>query len=361
MKNLMLRSNKMCIHTWGAAVTLVGLSMLSASALAQSSAIPTATVQSSGASASYTLDGIVQAVKQSTVAAQASGRIATLLVKAGDKVRAGQVLATIDDREAQESLTRSKAQVAQAEAELRNAQAQMDRTRELQGMGFVSKAALDTADAQLKSAKAQREQAQAGANLAGISQGFTKVTAPFEGWVLQTFAEAGDLAAPGKPLVTVYAPQPLRAVVQVPASRTQAVRTAKQTEILVQDDGNVSRSIAPVNVSVVPSADPVSQTSEWRYDLPAKDAATLMPGQQIRARFATGQAGTSALLVPQVAVVRRGELTAVYVGSGNTFALRAVRLGSVQGESVEVLSGLKQGDVVALDPVRAANAGAKAK
>ncbi len=340
-------------------LSALALAWVPLTAMAQASAVPTAPVQLKAAGASYALDGVIQAVKQATVSAQASGRIAALNVKAGDRVRAGQVLASIDDREAQVGVTRSQAQIQQAEAELRNAQAQLDRTRDLQRQGFVSKAALDTADTQFKAAQAQREQALASGRQASISQGFTKVTAPFDGWVLQTLAEAGDLAVPGKPMLVVYAPQPLRAVVQVPASRTQAVRNAVDTSIAVLGPDGVSQRITPASRLEVPSSDPVAQTSEWRFDLPAKDAATLVPGQQIRAQFSLGQ-GSSAqkLLIPQSAVVRRGELTAVYVVSGKAFALRAVRLGQPQASGeMEVLSGLGPSDVVATDPLKAAQTG----
>ena len=118
---------------------------------------------------------MVEPVKQSTVAAQASGRISQLAVKAGDRVRTGQLLATIDDRESQAGLQRSRAQTAQAEAELRNAQAQVQRTRELQSKGFVSKAALDTAEATFKAAQAGPRPGHRGpapvGDLAGIHPG----------------------------------------------------------------------------------------------------------------------------------------------------------------------------------------------
>ena len=327
---------------------------------AQSPGVPTATVQTSAAASGYVLDGVVQAVKQSTIAAQTTGRIASFTVKAGDKVRAGQVLATIDDREAQVGSQRAQAQVNQADAELRNAQAQVERTRNLQAQGFVSKAALDTADAQYQSAKAQRDQATASTRQSALAQGYTRVTAPIDGWVLQTFAQAGDLAVPGSPLLVVYAPQPLRAVVQVPASRTQAVRQAKQTSVLVDSGQDTQLSISPLNRLEVPSSDPISQTTEWRMDLPTKEASNLLPGQQVRVRF-TGAEGASApsrLLVPTAAVVRRGELSAVYVVSGKGFALRAVRLGREGPEGVEVLAGLRAGEVVATDPLRAAQSDA---
>jgi RND family efflux transporter MFP subunit len=306
------------------------------------------------------LDGVVQAVKQSTVAAQTAGRIATFTVKAGDKVRAGQVLATIDDREAQVGMQHAQAQVNQADADLRNAQAQMERTRNLQSQGFVSKAALDTADAQYQSAKAQREQATASTRQSALAQGYTRVTAPIDGWVLQTFAQSGDLAVPGSPLLVVYAPQPLRVVVQVPASRSQAVRLARQTAVLVENGQGSVQSLAPLSRLEVPSSDPVSQTTEWRMDLPAKEAAALLPGQQVRVSFMGAEVASASprLLVPAAAVVRRGELSAVYVASGKGFALRAVRLGKSNTEGVEVLAGLRAGEVVATDPVRAAQADA---
>ena len=87
-------------------------------ALACAEGVPIAAVQSSLTAGSYVLDGVIQAVKQSTVAAQASGRIATFSVKAGDRVHVGQVLATIDDREAQVGVQRAQAQTDQADAEL---------------------------------------------------------------------------------------------------------------------------------------------------------------------------------------------------------------------------------------------------
>ncbi len=328
---------------------------------AQTNGVPTVVVQAKAVGAFFYLDGTIQPVKQSTVAAQASGRIATLLAKAGDRVKSGQVLATIDDRESVAGLQRSLAQVNQAEAELRNAQASLERTRDLQSKGFVSMAALDSADAQHKGALAMRDQATAVARQSSISQGFTRVTAPFDGWVLQTHSEAGELAVPGKPLLTVYAPQPLRAVVQVPASRAQEVRTASQTEVQIDDGNGISQKVNPIGRSAVPSADTVSQTTEWRLELPGKETASLVPGQQVRVRFAQMLASaTSKLLVPETAIVRRGELTAVYVVSSNMFSLRAVRVGANAGpDGVEVQAGLAAGEVVALDAIRAGMANAK--
>lgn len=318
-----------------------------------------AAVQLKAVGSGFELDGVVQPVKQSTVSAQASGRLVTLAVKAGDPVRAGQLLATIDDRETQTGVQLSRAQAAQAQAELRNAQANFERTRELLAQGFVSKAAMDTADAQLKSAQAGRDQASAGEKQSGLSQGFTRVTAPFDAFVLQTLSEAGDLAFPGKPLLTLYAPQPLRAVVQVPVSRSKLVQDSASVEVQVRGADGSMQWIRPSQTGHLPTADAVSQTVEWRLELPATAARDLLPGQQVRVRFAAGQ--SQRLLIPAAAVLRRGELTAVYVVSNQGFALKAIRLGAEHGtQGVEVLAGLSDSDRVALDPVRAGLAGAQA-
>jgi RND family efflux transporter MFP subunit len=347
------------LHSARHAMPWLGAFVMSVAASQGPVQVPVAPVQVKTVGATFELDGVIQPVKQSTVSAQAGGRIATLAVKAGDKVRAGQLLATIDDREAQTGVQRSQAQVAQAHAELRNAQANFDRTRDLQTKGFVSSAALDTAESQLKGALAGRDQAGAGARQSALAQGFTRVTAPFEGWVLQTQVEAGDLAVPGKPLLTLYAPLPIRVVVQVPVSRSGPVRAAGAVDVLLQNGAGGSQWVRPVSRSTVPTADPVSQTIEWRLELPPEAAKTLLPGQTVRVRFAGGTAQRT--VVPGSAVLHRGELTAVYVVSGTAFALKAIRLGVDHGaDGVEVVAGLRAGDRVALDPVKAGLAGAQA-
>ncbi|MGQ9724514.1 MAG: efflux RND transporter periplasmic adaptor subunit [Tepidimonas sp.] len=305
-----------------------------------------------------TLDGTLQAVQQSTLSAQASGRVVQLAVKAGDRVRAGQVLAVIDDRETTAGAQRAQASVAQAEAEARNAEAHLQRTRELRAQGFVSQAALDTAQAQADAARAAVAQARAAQTQSALAQGFTRLTAPYDGYVLATHAERGDLAAPGRAILTIYAPQPLRATVQVPASRAPLAAAARRVEVLLPD----GRWVQPSRQTQLPSVDPVSQTIEWRLDLAPADAAAHVPGQSVKVRFVAGT--EERLVVPARALLRRGELTAVYVaapaGAPNGFVLRAVRVGVDHGEAgVEVLSGVQAGDRVALDPVRAGLAGAQ--
>lgn len=309
----------------------------------------------------FTLDGHIEALRQATLASQIQGNVTRLAVKAGDAVRAGQLIARIDERETQAGLRRSEAALAQAEAEDRNARLHLDRTRELRAQGFVSQAALDQAETQWKATQAGVQQAQAGQAQAQIWRGHALLSAPFDGVVLATHIQAGDLASPGRPVATLYAPGALRAVAQVPASRTALARGATRIEVELPD----GRRVTPTRGVELSTADPVTQTVEWRLDLPAAAVAGLHPGQTVRVHFAgasvaaASPVGPPTLRIPATAVLRRGELTAVYVVQGQGFSLRTVRLGPDRGEAgVEVVAGLRDGERIAVDALKAGLSGA---
>jgi RND family efflux transporter MFP subunit len=314
--------------------------------------------------ADFEIDGSIQPVRQATVAAQTGGSVLALSVKAGDRVRAGQWIARVDARDVQAGVDRADAALAQARAEFGNAQSHLQRTRDLKAQGFVSQAALDVAQTQARAARAGVEQAEAARAQASLARGFATVNAPFDGIVLATHLDTGDLAVPGRPVVTLYAPGALRAVVRVPASRAAAARAARKVEVELGD----GRRLAPVRRTELAMADPVSQTIEWRLDLPVDARIAAVPGQSVRVHFAdmaadempaSGARAAAGLRLPSAAVLRRGELTAVYVAQPGGFALRAVRLGAEGGEGeVEIVAGLKPGERVASDALRAGLAGA---
>ncbi|ACB35997.1 efflux transporter, RND family, MFP subunit [Leptothrix cholodnii SP-6] len=349
---------------WARAVLLAAA--LSSGAQAAGIEVTTIVVQPSRSSAAVALDGSVQALKQATVAAQVGGNVLSLAVKAGDKVRAGQLLARIDERATAAGLAEGDAAVAQAEAALQRARTELDRTRELLKQGYVSQAAFDNAETQHRATQAGLQQAQAARSQAVLARGFASVTAPFDGLVLATHLDAGDLASPGRPVLTLYAPGTMRAVVQLPASLAAQARSAQQIEIELPD----GRIVSPQRRTELPGADAVSQTVEWRLDLAPADSAGLLPGQSVRVRFAgaadrkadaptSGSSGPASLSVPAGALLHRGELSAVYVAQGTQFVLRAVRSGPVQQGQVKVLAGLKAGERVAVDAIRAGLAQAR--
>ena len=339
-------------HRWFVALSLAGA--LGNAWAADPVRVPVVTAGPKSVATGVEIDGVVEPLKQSMVSSQATGRVSALMVKAGDPVKAGQLLATVDDRETQTGVQRSQAQQVQSDSELRNAQLNVSRTRDLQAKGFVSQAALDTAELQLKAAQAGRDQASAGLRQSALSQEFTRVTAPYDGYVSDTLVQAGDLAVPGKPLLSMYSPHAYRVVVHVGVSQLQSTRTAVQVE--VQQAGG--EWVKPIAQQLLPAADALSQTLQWRLDLPNMPGAPWVPGQQVRVRFVGG--ASQRITLPATAVLRRGELTAVYVAGGPGFVMRVVRLGSHLGQGqVEVLAGLLPHDRVAVDPVQAGLLGAQ--
>ena len=332
--------------------------LFSAAAMAQAPTVPVVTVRAATATAGLLLDGRVEALRQSTIAAQLAGNVLELPVRAGDRVRSGQLLGRIDAREADSGVLRGDAAVAQASAEWRNASLQAERTRELRRQGFVSRAALDVAETQLQATQAGVQQARAARTQARVACSFAELRAPFDGIVLATHVEPGELATPGRPLLTLYQPGAMRASVHVPASSAALARAARETEVQLPD----GRWVAATRRTEMPSTDAVSQTNEWRLELPAAIGSALPPGQAVRVRF-TGAvdsaAAVPALRVPAGALVRRGELTAVYVVQDGAFVLRAVRAGAQRGDgTVDIVAGLKAGDSIASEGVRAGLAGA---
>lgn len=319
--------------------------------------VPTVQVSGASTAAGFTLEGTLQAQLQISVASQALGRVLVLAVKAGDRVKAGQLLARIDERELQAGVAVGDAGVSQAQAVLTQAAQNTARTRDLRSQGFLSAAALDSATAQLSTAQAALQQAQAARTQAVLARTHATITAPFDGLVLATQVDVGDLATPGRPLLTLYAPGRLRAVVQLPASLAVAARAATQVDVTLPG----GQRVVPASRSELPGTDAVSQTIEWRLDLPSAAAAGLQPGQPVQVQFSGASArerAAAGVVIPASAVLNRGELTAVYAVQGDRFVLKAVRLGAPQGDVVPVLAGLKAGERIAADPVRAGLTGA---
>lgn len=339
------------------------------SAAAGDSALRTTVVQAAQAQATYVADATIEALRDSRVAAQVAGRITALAVQAGDHVEAGQVLMRIDPAMAAQQVASSQAQVAQAQAMLAAAKADFERTQSLYAKQYVSKAALDHAQAQFKSAEAQARSLTAQATASNVQAAYYTVRAPFAGWVAQVSVAAGDMASPGLPLLALYDPAALRVTAQLPESMVSRLDRASPVVVelpgLPSDTPAAARRQTVLRINVLPALDAATHSATVRIDLPAQPASVL-PGQFARVRFALkngerpASAGTSRVLVPQSAVVQRGELSAVYVVNAQGLAqLRQVRLGRAYGEQVEVLAGLSAGERIALDPVAASQVGTR--
>jgi len=179
------------------------------------------------------------------------------------------------------------------------------------------------------------------------------VLAPYSGVVAARHVELGEMATPGRPLMTGFDPATLRVVATVPQAQVGAIQAGGRARIELPSAG---RWIEVRQITVVPAADPRTHTTRIRLELPG-EVRGVYPGVYARAHFVVGTAPK--LLVPRAAVFRRSELTAVYVlGDDNRPQLRQVRLGAAGDEhAVEVLAGLKPGERVALEPLEAGMAG----
>lgn len=329
-------------------------------------ALQTVAAQSEGSRDDYTADANIEAVRDSRIVAQASGRITEIVVRAGDHVQAGQVLMRIDPSLAAQQVAGSQAQVAQAQAMLASARADYQRAQRLYAKQYLSAAALEHAEAQFKAAEAGARALTAQAAAANVQAGYYTVRAPYAGWVAQVNVAVGDTAAPGAPLADMYDPAALRVTVQLPESVVERLDRAAQAVVELPNAPAAAQRQTGTRVTVLPALDATTHSATVRVDLPPQSAAVL-PGQFARVHFAlkpaTGDdaaASKARVLVPLKAVVRRGELTGVYVVNAQGAAqLRQIRLGREQGDRVEVLAGLAVGERVALDPVAAAQAAAR--
>ena len=329
---------------WGGAHATDGATSTSNAANEQTDqGVPVYTVAAQSANASYMATGLLEPINKAVLAAQVGGRITQLKVNVGDAVKAGQVLATIDARVTQ-------AGVAQASAQQEQAAANYRRVKALREQGFLSAAAVDAAKAQLSVALAAQSQAS-------TANGLTRITAPFAGVVQATHQTTGDVAMPGVPVITMYAPNTLRVAVQLPLSQ-HAKLPAGVVPKAYSANGSLLQVAGATHAS---AADPSSQTVLWRLNLVA-GSTTMLPGQTVSVGFE--RAASKALQVPATALVQRGEMTAVYVatpGGANSFVLRAVRTAAHavgrdtdNSHMVSVLAGLRAGEQVATQPMRAA-------
>ncbi|HEX5634027.1 MAG TPA: efflux RND transporter periplasmic adaptor subunit, partial [Gemmatimonadales bacterium] len=277
-------------------------------------------------------------------------RIVDLRFDVGDRVGKGEVIARIDERAATQAVAASEAQVRSAEAALANARANWERAQQLFAQKFISQSALDKARADFQAAESQMKAMLAGAGQAATERSFATLVAPYGGVVASRHVQLGEMATPGKPIMTGFDPSTLRVVANVASTQVAAIQAGGgKARVEVPAAG---RWIAARAITVVPAADPRTHSTQVRIELP-EDVQGVYPGVFARAHFVVGAAPR--LMVPREAVVRRGELVAAYVlAEGRGPQLRQLRLGAVSDEKgVEVLAGLKAGERVALDPVKA--------
>jgi RND family efflux transporter MFP subunit len=312
--------------------------------------LETYTVAPGDAQSGRSWDGVVEAVREAALSAQTSGRVTTVDVDVNDRVVAGQTLLRLTVVEQQAGVDAARAQLRAAEASAVEAEGNYQRFAALAKGSYVSRAQLDQARAARDAASAARDAARAQLSSAGQGADYTTVRAPYAGIVAARNVEPGEAVAPGQSLLTVYAPDDLRIEVRVPQSDADAIRAQPGARVIF--DSGVS--VDARQVVVYPRADPLSHSVAVRVLLPRMEAP-VAPGGTAKVVFTIRTEDTS-LRVPETAVVRRGELAGVYVLKNGTLTLRQLRLGARVGDTVDVLAGLRPGDIVARNPEAALQA-----
>ena len=272
--------------------------------------------------------GTVRAKLSAVIEAKVSGRIEAMLVTPGQAVNSGDLLAKLDAREIQAQLNQAQAVRQQAENDLR-------RFTTLLKENTVTQSEFDSVEAKFRVAAAAVTEAE-------TMLDYTRITAPFSGVITHKFADVGDLATPGKPLLGLEDVKSLRLEADVPEALIANISMGAKVSVTVPP---VATNITGVVSEIAPAADPQSRTFLVKCDLPSLPG--LRTGQFGRMAVPVGE--VTALRVPASAVVQRGQMEIVFVVKDAHAHLRLVKTGRRVGDEVELVSGIDAGEEVVAD------------
>lgn len=290
--------------------------------------------------------GSIRAKHETVMSARITATIASINVRAGDAVAAGEALISLDRREWEARLQQQQQAVNAAQARVAAAQPNYDRIKELFDRKVASRADLDRVQAELRTAQALLGQAQRGLDEAKTNLSYSVISASSAGRVNDRYADPGDTAIPGVPLLKLYDPKHLRLEAHV--RETLASSLHKGDQLRARIDA-LNQEFAVSVDEIVPSADPGSRSFLVKVTLPA--TPNLYPGMFGRLLIPSGS--IERLYISSAAISQVGQLEYVSVLSDSGTARRFIRSGKhrPQGQ-VEVLSGLTVGEQVLLPAVR---------
>jgi multidrug efflux system membrane fusion protein len=288
-----------------------------------------------------TLYGTVTADRSAAVSSRVMANVVAVPARVGQSVAAGDVLVEIDAETTRGQEAQARGALAQARAALSLAERNYERYKALAASGSASPLELDMNRMQYEQAKGAVQQGEGAVEAASSVARESRVTAPFAGRVAARLVEAGDLAAPGRPLVTVESATGRRLVVQVPAGTVAASGLKAGQKLSVRIDGAAADLTGTV-VEMSPGADAVAHTYMVTLELAGAPVATGLTG-----RATLDAAVRSSVLVPESAVLASGGVSLVALkddaGKART---RVVTTGASQGGKIEILSGLSGGETV---------------
>lgn len=283
--------------------------------------------------------GTVVPDQRARIASRLMGYIKDLDVQVGQAVERGQALFSIDSSDIRSQIAQAQAAYQQAQAALTDAKLDLDRFQKLFKEDSVSKQQYDKIRLQYSVAQENLAAAKSGLDQAKSQLKYANVTAPFSGVVVEKMAVAGDLAAPGNPILSIENLNSLSVQTEVSGELFAALRNGDKATVLI--DGQ-AESMEGTIYTLVGAADPRTRTHTVKLSLPA--GKNINSGTFARVSFTQGERQT--LMVPTSAVVTRAGIEGVFVMEDAKAYFHMVRTGMQIGNEIEIQSGVVLGDKV---------------
>jgi len=309
-------------------------------ALAAETPANTVVVQSESLTAMMPVEGTVVARQRVEVTTRMMARITSLPVDVGSRVREGQTLVRLGTEDIAANRSKAEAAVTVARSARDEAAKHATRMDTLLAQDAVAQVQRDQAHLQLTQAESQLQLATATLREVETAASYATIPAPFSGAIVARYYDAGDVAAPGLPIVVLESAGARDAVLSVPSDVAPALDLGMTIRVRSAEGRVAAASIR----AIAGGADPWSRTVEVKAELPA----AWPTGVSVTALIPSGS--IEGVAIPRTAVIRRGQLTGVRVVTADGVAVRWVRLGrTVDGDDrVQVLSGLEPGDRIVL-------------
>lgn len=297
----------------------------------------------------YETSATVKSTTSTIVSSMIMGKITSLRVKEGDRVRAGQLLLTIDSSDiaqkalgAQAGINEAMKAVEAADQNRNLVNKTYQRYKNLYNEKVMTRQEFDTISTQKRVADIEYQRtlegvkrAQAGLGEVAVYQGYSRITAPISGIVVAKNADLGNIAAPSQPLLTIEKDSAIE--IEADINESLINRISAGTPVYLESDGTTIQSTI---TRIIPKVDPTTRTFKAKIAI-----SGLKSGQYVKVKIPVGS--KTALYVPQNAVVQKGQLAGVYaVDDKNIVSYRLIRTGKQIGSQFEVLSGLNSGDKI---------------
>jgi RND family efflux transporter MFP subunit len=298
------------------------------------------TVRDTVIPARFDAAGVARPIAEATLSTKLMGEVVEVAVHEGDAVAEGQPLIRIDASDLAAKRAQVEASIREAEAVVRDAETQARRMRALYEEEAAPRVQLDAAETGLERARARLATARAAAAEVDATARYAVVRAPFAGTVTARFVDPGDFAAPGAPMATVLDAARLRVAATAAPDIAAGVGRGDTLEALIEGKRATARveGVVPSAAGNLYTVNAIVENVDRRF----------LPGSAATLRIPRGS--RTAVLIPEAAVIRRGDLTGVRVRSADGVDLRWIRLGEARGDGVEVLAGLEPGDVILVSP-----------